>query len=59
MEAGAPWMEMVPLSGSIKEAIMDKSVDFPQPLGPTMARNSPSGTEKVIFDKAGVSPESV
>ena len=52
-------MEMVPLSGSIKEAIMDKSVDFPQPLGPTMGRNSPSGTEKVIFYKAGVSPESV
>lgn len=26
-------MEMVPLSGSIKEAIMDKSVDFPAAAG--------------------------
>ena len=50
---------IVPDSGSINEANSESSVDLPQPLGPTMDRNSPSFTEKVISDSAGVSPENV
>ena len=30
-----------PLAGAIRPAIRDRSVDLPQPLGPTIATNSP------------------
>ena len=34
----------------------ESSVDLPQPLGPTMARNFPASREKVMSDRAWVSP---
>ena len=42
--------------GLIRPAIKDSSVDFPHPLGPTMLKNSPFFTEKLILHNASISP---
>ncbi len=39
-----PAISMVPAVISSSPATMRRSVDFPQPDGPTMTRNSPSAT---------------
>lgn len=40
----------------ISPAISSKSVDFPQPDGPTIAANSPGKRSKRMSLNAGVSP---
>src|ERR1700731_4769467 len=42
-----------PAVGAISPAAMWRSVDFPQPVGPTMATNSPSATESDVLLIAG------
>src|SRR5204863_9474547 len=43
----APSTSALPLSGRSNPAMMFRSVDLPQPDGPTIATNSPSATEKL------------
>ena len=43
-----PFRVMEPHSGSIRPAIRLRRVDFPQPEGPTMDRNSPGIRSKDI-----------
>src|SRR5215207_3391786 len=41
-----------PLSGLVRPAMMSRSVDLPQPLGPRRQTNSPSDTLSDTFSKA-------
>ncbi len=45
---GRPLIEISPEVISSSPAIMLRSVDLPQPEGPTSTRNSPSSTEMLV-----------
>src|SRR5687768_2295962 len=45
--SGSPKMRVVPADGRSKPAATLSSVDFPQPVGPTIETNSPSSTASV------------
>ncbi len=45
-----------PEVGGSSPAIMERRVDLPQPLGPTMLMNSPFSMEKLIWSRAAISP---
>ena len=44
-----------PLDFFSKPAIIERSVDLPQPLGPIIEINSPSDTSKLTFSNAKIS----
>src|SRR5690242_10318844 len=52
----APSMTTSPASGRMKPASMLRSVDLPQPDGPTIATNSPSRTVKLTSSMTGSVP---
>src|SRR3990170_925500 len=49
---GCPSAQMVPEVGRSSPAIKLSTVDLPHPDGPTMQRNSPSFTARLMFSKA-------
>ena len=50
-------MSICPALGGINPARMFKSVDFPQPLGPTIDTNRRAGTSKLIPSMATNAPK--
>src|SRR3979490_1417494 len=54
--AGLPSTRTSPSVGVTRPAATFSSVDLPQPDGPTMQANCPSGTVSEIFSKARPSP---
>jgi len=46
-----PKTETTPEEGNNKPETMFNSVDFPQPVGPTIETNSPDGIDKLAFSK--------
>ena len=53
---GSPPTLIRPPVGASKPATMNRSVDLPQPLGPSTETNSPSATEKSMRSIAVTSP---
>ena len=51
----SPSQSTVPWVGRRSPATNESSVDLPQPLGPTMATNSPSGTSRSMSSSADTS----
>ena len=51
-----PWIRISPASGSTKPPIRLKVVVFPQPLGPSKEKNSPSPMRSVASRTAVTSP---
>src|SRR5690242_14568288 len=47
-----PLKRSLPAVGRVSPDIMFKSVDFPQPLGPTIVTNSPPATDSDVFSTA-------
>ena len=58
-DGGMPFIRIVPSSAGSMPQIRFRSVDFPQPDGPTTARNSPGIRSNDIFERAFVSPDTV
>src|SRR3990172_5173911 len=58
-DAGTPAIESDPCVGASKPAIRRKSVDFPQPDGPTSATNSPLPSENDTSCSAAYPPGKV
>src|SRR5476649_1569405 len=55
----SPSTAMRPLLGAIRSAITRRSVDFPQPEGPSNVRKLPRGIVRSIFSSAVTVPRSV
>jgi hypothetical protein len=51
-----PFQMISPDVGSIKRLMQRSRVDFPDPLKPIMARNSPGSTVKLTLSSARMSP---
>jgi len=51
--SGAPKTSMRPDEGAMSPAAMLSKVDLPQPVGPTMATNSPAATAREARSTAG------
>ena len=47
-----PWMEMRPVSGFSRPAMLRRQVVLPQPEGPSSVKNSPRPTERETPFKA-------
>jgi hypothetical protein len=58
-EAGRPATERLPTVGEARPAIKRKSVDLPQPDGPTSETNSPRRNLKLISASAWIAPGNV
>ena len=54
-----PPIRISPPVGVMKPAMMLSSVDLPQPLGPTIQRNSEASMLKLTVSTAGTRPEGV
>ena len=52
-------IRVVPLEGKSSNPVMFSRVDFPQPDGPIIDRNSPFSTSRFTFSRATVSISSV
>jgi len=55
--SGSPDTAIRPLEGLASPAIRFNTVDFPQPLGPTIDRNDPAATSSVMSRTASYAPK--
>ncbi|OJA83951.1 hypothetical protein BGV48_27445 [Burkholderia ubonensis] len=56
---GTPSCAIVPCRAASRPATSRSSVDFPQPLGPSSATNSPASTDSVTSSSTGSAPPAV